>query len=76
MKKYAATMPEENFAQCFIEPNAKIAPTKFKKCFMKQQGVGYDTKRARASSCLVQTYNSSKKQQLSAVLLRALLLLL
>ena len=52
------------------------APTKFAKCFMKQERVDHGTKRARASSCLMQTYNSSKKQQHSVVLLRALLLLL
>ena len=38
-----------------------------------QEGVDHDTKRARASFCLVQTYNSGKKQQRSVVLLRALL---
>ena len=75
MKKYAATMREENFAKYFIEANAKSAPTKFKKCFMKHEGVDHDTKRTRASSCLVQTYNSRKKQQHSVVLLRALSLL-
>ena len=68
-------MPEENLATYF-EANAKSAPTKFARCFMKQEGVDHDTKRARASSCLVQTYNSSKKQQHSVVTLRALLLML
>ena len=63
MKKYAATMPEENFAKYFIEANVKSAPTKFAKCFVKQEGVDHDTKRARASSCPVQTYSSSKMQQ-------------
>ena len=67
MNKYAATMPEENFAKYFIEANVKSAPTKFAKCFMKQEGVDHDTKRARASSCPVQTYNSSKMQQHSVV---------
>ena len=75
MKKYAATMPKENSTIYFVEANAQIAPTKFAKCFMKQEGVDHDTKRARASSCLVQTYNSSKKQQHSEVLLQALMLL-
>ena len=74
MKKYAPTIPEEEFAKYLIEANAKSAPTKFARCFMKQEGVDHDTKRARASSCLVQTYNSSKKQQHSVALLRALLL--
>ena len=68
-------MPKENSTIYFVEANAQIAPTKFAKCFMKQEGVDHDTKRARASSCLVQTYNSSKKQQHSEVLLQALLLL-
>ena len=42
---------------------------------MKQEGVDYHKKRARASSCLVRTYNSSNKKQHSVVLLRVLLLL-
>ena len=46
----------------------KIAPTKFAKCFMKQEGVDHDTKRARSIACLVQTYNSSKKEQEAATL--------
>ena len=37
-EKYAATIPEENFAKYFVESNAKSAPTKFAKCFMKQEG--------------------------------------
>ena len=75
-EKYAVAMPEANFAQYLIEAKAKRAPTKFAKCFRKQEEVDHDTKLALARSCLMQTYNSSKKQQLSAVLLRALLLLL
>ena len=67
MKKYAATMPKENSTIYYVEANAQIAPTKFAKCFMKQEGVDHDTKRARASSCPVQTYNSSKMQQHSVV---------
>ena len=67
--------PKRNFEKYFVEANAKSAPTKFAKCFMMQEGVDHDTKRARVSSCLVQTYNSSKKQH-SLVLLRELMLLL
>ena len=46
----------------------KSAPTKFvyKKWFMKQDH--HDAKRARASPCMVRTYNSSKKQQEAATL--------
>ena len=31
MKKYAPTIPEEEFAKYLIEANAKSAPTKFAK---------------------------------------------
>ena len=65
----------KRISQSYIETNAKSAPTKFVKCFMNQEGVDHDMKRARASSCLVQTYNSCRKQQHSVVLRRALLLL-
>ena len=62
-------MLEENFANYFIEANATSAPTKLAKCStrMKQEGVDHDTKRARVSSCPVQTYNSTKMQQHSVL---------
>ena len=62
-EKYAVAMPEANFAQYLIEAKAKRAPTKFAKCFRKQEEVDHDTKLALARSCLMQTYNSSKKQR-------------
>ena len=74
MKKYASTIPQEKFAKYFIDANAKSAQTKVAKCFMKQEGVDHDTKPARTSSCLVETYSSSKKQQHSVVSLPVLLL--
>ena len=48
----------------------KTVPTKFvyKKCFMRHEGEDHDAKRARASPCIVQAYNSSKRQQEAATL--------